>query len=65
MADFAQALEVVKEVESGERVVVWPWCRALVICGRSGTLDAASKAEEVQMVDHYRATLSEVRGVVD
>ena len=53
------------EVESGERVALRPGRRALVICGRSGTLDAASKAEEVRLVDHYCAPLSEVRRVVD
>ena len=56
---------MVKEAVSGEQVAVWRWCWALMICYRSGTLDAASKAEEVQLVDHYRALVSEVRRVVD
>ena len=65
LAELARALEVVKEVVSGEWMTEWQWRGALRIHGRSGTLDAASKAEEVQLVDHDRTSLSEVRRVVD
>ena len=65
MADLALGLEVVKEVVCGERIAVWLGRWASMMRCRSDILDAASKAEEVRLVDNYRVPVSEVCRVVD